>query len=233
MKSKLDIISVSYIVLINILIVLAIVGSILIYRFEYEAGTQNDAQYGFFYGFGFSLLLFPIMAIIALCTSIFALISLLKRHSNVGQVLLKLTLILLGPFIVCCAFFFSCPIAAVFLKGFEQYVVQNADIDAIQTWLAGEGQKYSGHSYNAADGFPEELPECMVKLHPRFISFKSANSPNGIRVEITWIEVMDEYGLIIGSSSMDTPKKGHIKLEYGDYEFRRPVKQGAYVFLRG
>jgi len=233
MKFKLEITSGAYIVLINILIVLAIVGSFLIYRLDYVTGTQNRVDNNIVYSFGLFIILYPLMAIIALCTSIFALISLLKRHSNVGQVLLKLALIPLGPVIVCCAFFLSGPGAAVFLKGFEQWVVQNADIDTIQTWLASEGLKHSGQFYSSEDGFPEELPECLVKLNPKFISFSDSNSTNGMRVEMTWFYVMDEYGLIIGSPLMGTPKKGHIVLEYGDYEFRRPVKKGAYVFIRG
>ena len=233
MKFKLEITSGAYIVLIILLMVLAIGGSFLINRPWYEAGIQNRVVHSIVYSFGLFIILYPVMAIIALYISISALMSLLKRHSNVGQVLFKLVLIPIGPVIVCCTFFFSGPGAAVFLEGFEQYVVQNADIDTIQTWLASEGQKYSGYSYNAADGFPEELPEGLVKLHPRFISFKGSNSTNEMRVEMTWFFIMDEYGIIIGSPSMETPKKGHIKLDYGDYEFRRPVKQGAYVFSRG
>jgi hypothetical protein len=48
---------------------------------------------------------------------------------------------------------------------------------------------------------------------------------------------MDEYGLIVGPPTMETPKEGCIKLHEAYYEFRRPVrrpvKSGAYVFIRG
>ena len=233
MKFKLEITSGAYIVLINILIVLAVVGSFLIYRLDYVAGTQNRVDNNIVYSFGLFIILYPLMAIIALCTSIFALISLLKRHSNVGQVLLKLALIPLGPVIVCCAFFLSGPGAAVFLKGFEQWVLQNADIDTIQTWLASEGQKQSGQFYSSEDGFPEELPECLVELNPIFISFSDSISKNGPTVEITWVLFMDDYGLIVGPPEIETPEEGHIKLKKTYYEFRRPVKSGAYVFIRG
>jgi hypothetical protein len=165
--------------------------------------------------------------------SIIALISLVRKHTNISQIVFKLALILLGPVIVGCAFFFSEPGAVVFLKGFEQWVLQNADVDAIQTWLLSEGQKHSGQSYSSEKGFPEELPECLVELNPRFISFHYSYSSNELRVEITWFFVMDDYGLIIGSTAMEIPNKGRIKVSRSTVEFRRPVRPGAYVFFRG
>lgn len=234
MKCKWKIPSIAYIILIIVLTVLAIGGSILIYRFEYVAGTRNDVDYAMFYSFGLSVILVLfILPPIALCASILALISLLPWHSSVGHVLLKLALILLGPVIVCCAFFSSGPSAAVFLKGFEQWVLQNANVDAIQTWLSSEGQKHSGQFYSSDKGFPEELPECLIELRPRFISFRDSDFSNELSVEITWFFVMDDYGLIIGSPAMEIPNKGRIKVSRSTIEFRRPVKRGTYVFFRG
>jgi len=185
------------------------------------------------YGFGLFVVLFILMANIAVCTSILALISLVLRHSNIGQIFLKLALLLLGPVIVCCAFLYTIPLSPVFLKGFEQWVLQETNIDAIQTWLANEGAKYAGQHYSSKEGFPEELPECLVDLNPALISFGKSVSQNGPSVEIIWRLFMDDYGLIIGSPEMETPEKGRIKLGRSAYEFRRPVKQGAYVFIRG
>jgi hypothetical protein len=219
-------------ILIIVLTVLTIGGSILIYRFKYVAGTRNDVDYAM-YSFGLFLILYPLMAIIALCASILALISLVRKHTNISQIVFKLALILLGPVIVCCAFFFSGPGAAIFLRGFEQWVLQNADVDAIQIWLSSEGQKHSGQSYSSDEGFPEELPECLVKLRPRFISFHYSYSSNELSVKIIWFFVMDDYGLIIGSPTMEIPNKGHIKISGSTVEFRRPVKRGAYIFFRG
>ena len=225
--------SIAYIILIIVLTILAIGGSILARRFEYVAGTRNDTYYSFVYGFGLSVMLFFLMALIAVSASILALISLVLQHRNIGQILLKLALILLGPIIVCCAFVYAGPGAAVFLEGFEQWVLQEADIDAIQTWLASERAKHTGQHYSAKDGFPEELPECLVELNPMFISFSDSSSKNGSSVEIIWLLFMDDYGLIVGPPAMETPEKGHIKLRKAYYEFRRPVKAGAYVFFRG
>jgi hypothetical protein len=234
MKCKWKILSIAYIILIIVLTVLAIGGSILIHRFEYTAGTRNDPDYGMLYSFGLSVILFFfILPAIAMSASIVALMSLVLRHSNVGQVLLKLALILLGPVIACCAFFCTGPLARIFLKGFEQWALQEADIDAIQTWLANEGAKHAGRGYGAEEGFPEALPVCLVELHPRRISFGNSVSQNGPSVEMIWFFFMDDYGLIIGSPAMETPKKGRIELHEGYYEFRRPVKPGAYVFIRG
>ena len=226
-------VNVVYIIVIAILMVLAIGGSIIMYGCEYIAGTQNDAHYSFVYGFGLSLILFPLMAFVAVFASILALVSLVLRHSSLGQILLKLVMILLGPVIACCAFLCTTPASPIFLKGFEQWVRNEADIEAIQTWLVREGAKYAGQSYTADDDLPDDSPECLVKLHPFHIKFSDSDSQNGLNVEIVWHFVMAECGLIVGSPEMETPKKGCLKIRKDYYEFRRPVKSGAYVFIRG
>lgn len=225
--------SIAYIILIIVITVLAIGGSILTHRFEFVAGTRNDAHYSVVYGFGLSVILFLVMAQIAVIASILAMISLVLRHRNIGQILLKLALILLGPIICYCAFEYTAPLAPVFLEGFEQWILQKADIEAIQQWLASEGPKHAGQRYHGKEDFPEELPKCLVELNPRFISFSDSISKNGPTVEITWFLFMDEYGLTVGPPAMETPEEGHIKLNKTYYEFRRPVKAGAYVFIRG
>jgi hypothetical protein len=232
-KRKKKTLSIVYTILIIVLTVLAIGGSILIRRFEYVAGTRNDGYYSLTHAFGLSMILFFIIVSIAICTSILALISLLLRHSNIGQILFKLALLVLGPVIVCSAFFYITPLSPVFLKGFEQWVLQETDIDATQTWLVNEGAKYAGQVYSSKEDFPEDLPEFLVNLNPRYISFKNSASRNGPSIIITWLLFMDDYGLIIGPPEMETPKKGRIKLDRSTYEFRRPVKPGAYVFIRG
>lgn len=237
MKPKRNIPNTACIILIIVLSVLAISGSILIRRFEYVAGTRNDGYYSFTHSFGLFMILFLIITPMALCCSIIALIrliSLVLKHSNIRQVLFMLALLLLGPVIVFCAFEYISPLSPVFLKGFEQWVLQETDIDSIQTWLASEGAKHAGQHYNSKDGFPEGLPDCLVNLNPRFISIISnSTSPNRPRVVITWLLFMDDYGLIIGPPDMETPKKGRIKLDRSIYEFRRPVKPGAYIFIQG
>ncbi|UCC98226.1 MAG: hypothetical protein JSW66_20565 [Phycisphaerales bacterium] len=236
MKHKWKTLSIAYIILIIVLTVLATGGSILTHRFEYIAGTRNDVDYSMLYGFGLSVILFLFILLpIATSASILALVSLVLRHGNVGQVLLKLALILLGPVIVCCAFLYTVPLSPIFLKGFEQWVLQETDIDAIQTWLASEGAKHAGQLYSlhSKEGLPAELPECLLELNPAFISFRDSDSHNGQRVEMGWFHFMDEHGLIVGSPAMETPEEGHVKLDSSNYEFRRPVKRGAYVFIRG
>jgi len=227
------VLNIAYIILIIVLTVLAIGGSILARRFEYVAGTRNDANYSVVYGFGLSVMLFLLMAPIAVIASILALISIVLQHRNFSQILLKLALIPFGPIICYCAFEYTVPLAPVFLEGFEQWVLQEADIESIQKWVAADGAKYAGKQYFGKEGFPEELPECLVELNPIFISFSDSISKNGPTVEITWFLFMDEYGLIVGPPAMETPEERHIKLTKTYYEFRRPVKSGAYVFIRG
>jgi hypothetical protein len=227
--------STACIILIIVITVLAIGGSLLINRFQYLAGTRNDGGYSLYLMFILAML-FLIITPMALCTSILALIRLISRvlkRSNIRQVLFMLALLLLGPVIVCCTFLYTTPFTHVFLKGFEQWILQETDIDAIQMWFESEGAKHTGQVYSSKEGFPEDLPECLVNLNPKHISFKNSASRNGPSVVITWLLFMDDYGLIVGSPEMETPKKGRIKIHRSLYEFRRPVKRGAYVFIRG
>ena len=233
MKRKSEKLNTACIILVIVLTILTIGGSILIHRFEFVAGTRNDVHFSMVYGFGLSLILLFLKILIAICASFLALISLIRQHSNVRQILMKLALLLLGPTIVFGFFIFFSPPSAIFLKGFEQWVLQETDINAIQTWLANEGAKHAGKQYNVRDGLSAKLPTCLVVLNPKIISFKNSASRNGPSVEITWYFFMDDYGLIIGPPEMETPKKGRIKIHESLYEFRRPVKPGAYVFIRG
>jgi hypothetical protein len=233
LQSRNRVLIIAYVILIIILTALAIFGSVLIHRSEYVAGTRNDAYYSIVYGFGLSVVQFFIMALVAMSTSILALISLVRKHQNINRILLKVMLMILGPIICYCAFEYTAPLAPIFLEGFEQWVLQNTDIDTIQTWLDSEGAKHAGKQYDATKGFPKELPEFLVKLNPVFISFSDSVSKNGLSVELSWFLAMDEYGLIVGPPTMETPEKGHIKLTKDCYEFRHPIKRGAYVFSRG
>ncbi len=239
MKLKREIPSKACIILIVVLTVLAIGGSIIIHRFEYTAGARNDVYYCFTHCFHLSLILRLLLISIAIPASILALIrliSLVLKHSNIRQILFMLALLFLGPVIVICAFLYIPPPLSpspAFLKGFEQWILQEAEIDAIQTWLANDGAKHAGQHYSSDDGFGDDLPECLVNLNPKFISVSNSTSLNGLSVEITWSFFRDYYGLIIGSPKIETHKKGRIKIHRSLYEFRRPVKKGAYVFIRG
>ncbi len=239
MKRKRQIPSKACIILIIVLSVLAIGGSILIRRFEYTAGTRNDVHYCVTHCFHLSLILRLLLISIAIPASILALIrliSLVLKHSNIRQILFMLALLFLGPVIVICAFLYIPPPLSpslAFLKGFEQWVLQEAEIDAIQTWLANDGAKHAGQHYSSEDGFGMDMPECLVNLNPKFIYIVNTASQNGPSVEIIWSFFREYYGLTVGSPEMETPEKGHIKLNRSDYEFRRPVKPGAYIFIRG
>jgi hypothetical protein len=233
MKYKWTFIDKAYIILIGILTIILVTGSIITHHIDYLTGTQKDIQHTGAYGFLLSAILLFCMAWIAVIPSILALVSLVYRHSNVGQNLIKILMILLGPLIVCCFFWFTDPGASVFLEGFEQWVKKEADVNSIQTWLASDGAKHLKAQYWAQEGYPDELPKCLVELNPVSISFSDSNSTNGLTVEIMWMYIMDEYGLIVGSPAMETPEKGRVKWGQNHYEWRRPVKPGAYVFTRG
>ena len=235
MKLKREIPKKACIILIIVISVLAIGGSILFPRFEYMAGARNDATYSLFLVFPLSML-FLIITPMAVCCSIIALIrliSLVLKHSDIRQILFMLALLVLGPAIVFCAFEYISPLSPVFLEGFEQWVLKETDIDAIQTWLESEGAKHIGQVYSSKEGFPDDLPKFLVDLNPKLISFKYSTSRNGPIITFNWLLFMDDYGLIVGPPEMETPQKGLIKLRRDYYEFRRPVKPGAYIFIRG
>jgi len=239
MKFKNKIPNTACVVSIIILTIIALGGLIIIHCFEYVAGTRNDVEYNFSHCFHLSIILRFLLISISIFTSILALIRLIGlvlSHSNIRQILFMLALLILAPVIAYGAFLYMTPPlspSSAFLKGFENWVLREADIDEINTWLKNEGAKQAGKHYYAEDGFPKVLPECLVNLNPKSISISNPVSSKGPSVEITWSFLRDYYGLNVGPPEFETPKKGRIKLNQDHYEFRRPVKKGAYVFIRG
>ena len=123
------------------------------------------------------------------------------------------------------------PLAATFLRGFEQWVLREVDTDAIQQWLAGEGRNYAGRQYNG--DFPEELPDFLVRFKPKLVRFSNPASEGGLHIEFGCGGGLSYWGLIVGLPDMPTPKEGDIDLSESETEFRRPIKPGVYIFDRG
>jgi len=220
------------IVLAGAVIVLVGGGSYLTYQTEYLGGVGNEPNHGFIFFVGLVLPMLIVIFIAFVCY----LIRLFPWPATLGHRLLRLAFLLLPPALFFGSFFLTTPLAAVFLKGFEQWVAQEADIDAIQEWLATDGRQFTGQTFTLEPNTdaPEELPTCLTALRPWRISFSDGEAAGEMSIELSWpCGFSDEYGLIVGPPTMHTPETGMIKVREGCNEFRRPIQPGAYIFDRG
>jgi hypothetical protein len=217
------------IVLTIVVIVLAGGGSHFIQQVEYWGGLHSR---GVGQSFLLALTLKPLIVLITLVVAFLAVVRLALGPHTLTHIFLRIA------FPVICLFALHIPIeqpgplAAIYLQGFEQRVLKNVDIDAIQQWLTTEGVKHAGREYR--HNFPPDLPTCLVEFDPWFILFSQTTPERGVTIEFRWyVSHGENYGLVIGPPSMETPETGVIELPDGFNEFRRPVKSGAYVFARG
>ncbi|MGE5293560.1 MAG: hypothetical protein ACM3VT_01900 [Solirubrobacterales bacterium] len=206
-------------------------GSHFIYQAEYVGGLQGA-------GVGQSLLLAPelkpLIVFITLGIVVpITVIRLLKKRVSLTHRLLRLAF----PAVCVAALFAPVrvlgPEAAVYLRGFERRMLEKVDIDAVQRWLAAEGERHAGRTYQ--DDFPSELPVCLTEFEPGEILFSDIAAGGGMVIEFRWYAPHGEnYGLVVGPPSMESPAESVIPLPDSDFnEFRRPIKPGAYVFARG
>ena len=220
------------IMLAGAVILLVCGGSYLTYRAEYLGGASNEPNQGM-------ILFFPFLVPMLLATFI-AFICYLARlfpsPPTLGHWLVRLVFLLFPPTVLFGSFALTTPLADVFLKGFEQWVTREADIDAIQEWLASDGHRFAGQSFmlETDANTPEELPTLLTALRPWRISFSDGEAGSEMSVELWWpCGFSDEYGLIIGPPTMHTPKTGMIRVRAGCNEFRRAIRPGVYIFNRG
>jgi len=205
-------------------------GSYLTYRAEYLGGVGNDPNQGFILGFPLVLAMLPLTLIAGVCE----LIRLFPWPRTSGHRLLRLAFLLLPSTVFLVSFVAITPLAKAFLKGFEQWVGREADLDTIQEWLATDGPQLAGRSFFLRTDNPETLPPCLTSLRPWQVSFRQTGPEGEITVELCWPSgFSDEYGLVVGPPAMDTPKTGMIKVRENYFEFRRPIQGGVYIFSRG
>jgi hypothetical protein len=203
---------------------------------SYKSGLAGNPFY--FIGrfmFGGLLLggLFLSLILIVLINIIWSIIK-SYRTKKVNWLKLSLSifplLILLPP-----AFYWSSvsePGAVPFLRGYEKWVQKEVNIPAIQEWLASLPSEHSGKYYFEAKDFPGKLPEVITKLnlyHIYFSEFKDGQR----QVEFEWGSAFGHWGIRIGLPGMDCPEEGCIKLSESEWEYRRPIQSGVYIFDRG
>ncbi|MEN6333396.1 MAG: hypothetical protein ABFE01_03990 [Phycisphaerales bacterium] len=210
---------------------LAVGGSYFICQAEYVGGLRGA-------GVGQSFLLAPalkplIVFITAAIVVPMVVVRFLDRRLTLGHKLVRLVFPGVCLAVVLVPIKAAGPGAAIYLRGFERRMLEKVDIEAVQRWLVAEGGRHTGRAYR--DNFPSELPACLTEFRPDEILFSDAAFERGITIEFRWHSPHGEnYGLIVGPSSMEAPEESMIPLpDSGLNEFRRPIKPGAYVFARG
>jgi len=203
-------------------------GSYLTYRAEYLGGASNEPNQGM-------ILFFPFLVPMLLATFI-AFICYLARlfpsPPTLGHWLVRLVFLLFPPTVLFGSFALTTPLADVFLKGFEQWVTREADIDAIQEWLASDGHRFAGQTFHLEPytDAPEDLPPCLTALRPSALSFSDGEAEGEMSVKLWWPCGFGEtYGLIIGPPTMHTRETGTIEVREDRNELRRPIRPGVYV----
>jgi len=203
-------------------------GSYLTYRAEYLGGASNTPNQGM-------ILFFPLlvpMLLVTLMAFICYLARLFPWPPTLGHWLVRLAFLLLPPAVLFGSFALTTPLADVFLKGFEQWVTREADIDAIQEWLATEGHPFAGQTFHLEPhtDAPEGLPTCLTALRPSALSFSDGEAEGEMSAKLWWPCGFGEtYGLIIGPPTMHTRETGTIEVREDSSEFRRLIQPGVYV----
>ena len=215
-------------IFILVFLVFSIGGAFYIYYLEYADGLKNR--------FGLSILPCFCYTAIGLLVLLFCSIRFLIRVClpplALSHILIKIAFGAV-PFVI---FFggwkMTIPAAPVFLKGFEKWALKEVDMNAIQQWLATEGQRYKGQYYYSED-FPSEFPACLTKFKPQVILFENSELDGSLYIEFRCGGGIDYWGLRIGPPSMKTPEEGVLKISKSYYEYRRPIAPGVCIFDGG
>lgn len=122
------------------------------------------------------------------------------------------------------------PLARVFLKGYEKWVIKNVNINAIQQWLATEGVHYKDQRYRY--DFPKEFPAFLTEFKPKFIWFDTSNLDGVLYIEFGWGGGMGSWGVRIGPPNMKIPQEVS-QVSESRIEYIRPIAPGVYIFDGG
>lgn len=217
------------VVLTTIIVILSARGSFLIRQAEYLGGAHGYNAGG---GLWVALMLKPFLALMTLAVILFVMKGLFRGPRTLRHILLQLVFPAVCLLALTRPVKIPHPLAEIFLMGFEQRMLKQVDIEAIQQWLLTEGAKHSGRTYRY--DLPVDLPASVAGVHPPTVVFSEAVSDRDMTVEFLWIEPHgDEHGLVVGPRSMQTPPAGMMRTPDGRHEFQRPIKPGAYVISRG
>ena len=194
---------------------------------SYRGGLRNFPSWGFI----LLIIYEPLKIAVVLLTFFrFLYVKYVKKLKKYFTTAILSILIFIGSWIL--PFICLPPGAVFFLKGYEKWVSKNVDIKAIQTWLlSGEADKYIGQIY--AGNFPDDLPDFMTNFNPKSMEFHGEESEKGKCIEFESGGGLAHWGIVVGSPTMKTKQEGVIKHSESDYEYRRSIQPGVYIFDRG
>jgi len=194
---------------------------------SYRGGLRNFPSWGFI----LLIIYEPLkIAVVVFAVVRFCIVKHVKRLKKYFTTAILSILIFIGSWIL--PFICLPPGAVFFLKGYEKWVSKNVDIKAIQIWLlSGEADKYIGQIY--AGNFPDDLPDFMTNFNPKSMEFHGEESEKGKCIEFESGGGLAHWGIVVGSPTMKTKQEGVIKHSESDYEYRRSIQPGVYIFDRG
>ena len=154
------------------------------------------------------------------------------RRANTFQLTLKFLLIAAGIIVIAAPFVWMglrmpkerLPNYVPFTFGFLQRMQENADLEAMRTWLETDGKKFGvGPSVEKT-----EYPEAVRALAPKYVWVKEDKQNNQRSVSLEWGGALaGHWGLTVGPTSMRCPP-----CDLGmDGEYRLPLTDGAYVWF--
>ena len=216
------------ILILTIISVISIIEELHIDILSYRGGLRNFPSWGFMLIFLYE----PLKSAVVLFAiiRIFLHLKSVKEHKKYITTALLTILIFIGSWILP----FHClpPGAVFFLKGYEKWVSKNVDINAIQTWLlSGEADKYIGEQYSP--NYPDDFPDFMTNFNPNIIIFHGEESEKGKGIEFQTGLGLAYWGIVVGSPATKTKQEGVIKHSESDYEYKRSIQPGVYIFDRG
>jgi hypothetical protein len=126
----------------------------------------------------------------------------------------------------------SVPPLELFLKGSEEWVRRNVDVDGIQTWLVSEeAERYFGQAYGK--GSLDHLPRLVTHFEPKHVAFHGDDHENGRCVAFQWGGALNRWGFVVGLPTMKARQKGRFQRGGSVVEYRRQIRPGVYVYDAG
>jgi len=115
------------------------------------------------------------------------------------------------------------PFGIAYLKGFRQRMMVQADITAIQAWLSKVSIREDGKIIP-----PSSWPQSVRKLSPGRLRFCS----EGSSINLIWNgPIGNQWGLVVGLPSMQTPESEVVKYRMSMSEWSLSESVGAYVWF--
>ncbi|MCF7955447.1 MAG: hypothetical protein K9M75_06565 [Phycisphaerae bacterium] len=209
----------------------AIYHNLHITKLDYKGGLVNDATFSLF-SFLDYLLSYAISSIIFIIIVVHLVRVLIKVRKTKKSDWIKISLCIFAflPLSTILPIFPQKAGVILFFNGYEKWVAKEVDISAIREWLVHLPDEYSGQGYNNIEQYPGKLPEAITSFKPQFMQFSNFN--NGRYVEFEWGGGLVSWGIRIGMEDMETPKEGFIMLNEVEFEYRRPIQPGVYIFDR-